>query len=415
MTRPSPSSAPSGTGTGRRVVYAWNYVEWGGAQVYFWALMREAARHAQVEVLLPVGSHPQVLATLDRMGIPYEMAFPAMDGRAAPTLRRKVARHVAKVRSELAMVRALGRRSRGEVVMHLDLAPWQSMTALWWLARRTPVLVTCHTALVRHSWWRECLWRLKFRVLARRRRFQILTSNHDARTSLARFLPAAALARVRVTYTGVNPVEIDVVRGESPDVGALRTRFRLPPHAFLVACVGQFIDRKGRWTLLEAARAVTAQRDDIGFVWLSNSAVSRADLERVEAYGLGPAFRLLTASDLGADHREVFRLLRAADVFCLPTFADGLPIALLEAMALGVPAISTPVFAIPEAITDGVTGLLVAAGDAQALARAVLALRDDPSLRARLADQGRAHVLARFDERVSAEVAWAAYARAAGW
>ena len=108
---PGTPPAVSGAASGRRVIYAWNYVEWGGAQVYFWALMREAVRHAAVEVLLPVGSHPQVLATLDRMGIPYEMAFPAMDGGAAPTLGRKIARHLAKVRSELAMVRALGRRA----------------------------------------------------------------------------------------------------------------------------------------------------------------------------------------------------------------------------------------------------------------------------------------------------------------
>ncbi len=71
----------------RRVVYAWNYVEWGGAQVYFYALMREAARHAAVEVLLPVGSHPRVLATLERLGMPYTVAFPAMDAAAAPTVR----------------------------------------------------------------------------------------------------------------------------------------------------------------------------------------------------------------------------------------------------------------------------------------------------------------------------------------
>ncbi len=196
-------------------------------------------------------------------------------------------------------------------------------------------------------------------MLGRCAGFHILTSNQDARASLARFLPAAAQARILVTYTGVNPEEIEAAREEALDVSAVRARLALPPQPFLVACVGQFVDRKGRWPFLEAARAVAARRDDIGFVWLSNSGTSRDDLARVDGYGLGTAFRLLTSADLGADHRDVLRLLRAADLFCLPTFTDGLPIALLEAMALGLPAISTPVFAIPEAITDGDTGVLV--------------------------------------------------------
>lgn len=409
------NNTPSRQLDARRVIYAWNYVEWGGAQVYFWALMREAARHAAVEVLLPEGTHPQVLTTLDGLGAPYATAFPPMDNGEAPTLVRKIARHWAKVRSELAMVRALRRRVHGEVVLHLDLAPWQSMTALWWLARRTPVFVTCHTGLARHSWWREVLWRCKFGVLARCANFNILTSNQEARASLARMLPSAALERVRVTYTGINPTEIEAVRGELIDVPALRRRWSLPPQPFLVACVGQFIDRKGRWPFLEAARQVAAARQDIGFVWLSNSGISDDDRARVEHYGLGRRFRLLTATDLGADHRDVFRLLRTANVFCLPTFTDGLPIALLEAMALGLPSISTPVYAIPEAIVDGDTGLLVPPGDATALASAIVMLKNDAVLRRDLGARGRAHVLARFDERESARRAWAAYASAAGW
>lgn len=400
---------------GRQVIYAWNYVEWGGAQVYFLALMREAARHARVSALLPFGSHPQLLAALDQAAVPYEMAFPPIDGREAATIGRKIGRHLAKVRSEVAMVRALGRRQSGETVLHVDLGPWQSMAALWWLSRRSHVFVTCHTALARGAWWREVLWRKKLGVLAGRVRFHIFASNLDARERLGRLLPPAALERIAITYTGVNPEQIDVVRHEPVDAGAVRTRFALPPRAVLVVCVGQFIDRKGRWTFLDAAREVARTRDDIGFVWISNSAPSAGDRARAEAYGLGDAFRLLTSTDIGADHLDVFRLLRATDLFCLPTFVDGLPIALLEAMALGLPVIATPVFAIPEAVVDGETGVLVVAGDAPGLARAMVALADDPARRARLAEHGRAHVIARFDERDVARIAWVHYASAAGF
>jgi glycosyltransferase involved in cell wall biosynthesis len=73
------------------------------------------------------------------------------------------------------------------------------------------------------------------------------------------------------------------------------------------------------------------------------------------------------------------------------------------------------VFAIPEAVIDDETGVLVAAGDASGLAAAMSALADDPARRARLAEHGRAHVIARFDERDAARIAWAHYASAAGW
>lgn len=394
-----------------RVVYSWNYLEWGGAQVHAMALMREAMAHVPVSAVLPHGSDPALLAALDGLGVAYTLAFPAADTRPAPTLARKLARHAAKIRSERAMVAALRRLAGPGVVFHVDLAPWQSALALAALARRSHVFMTCHNALPIGSWWRERLWRAKFAGLARAPSLHLFASNVDARRSLTRFLGEAAAARVAITYTGIDPVDIEAVRGEPADP-ALRARFGLPARRLLVACVGQFIDRKGRWTFLDAARRLAA-RGDVGFVWISNSEPGDADRARAAAYGLGGAFRLVTAAEVGPDRRDLFRLVRLADVFCLPTHVDGLPLALLEAMALGVPAVSTPVFAIPEAIVDGETGRLVPAGDPEALAAVLGALLDDCTLRQTLGERGRAHVVASFDERASARIAWAAYAAAA--
>jgi glycosyltransferase involved in cell wall biosynthesis len=101
-----------------------------------------------------------------------------------------------------------------------------------------------------------------------------------------------------------------------------------------------------------------------------------------------------------------------ADIFALPSYVEGLPIALLEAMALGLPCVPTNVYAIPEAIRDGETGLLVERGDPRALAKAILALRDDRDLRLRLGEKGREHVLNQFDERTAAACAIQAYREA---
>ena len=81
-----------------------------------------------------------------------------------------------------------------------------------------------------------------------------------------------------------------------------------------------------------------------------------------------------------------------ADVFVLPSYAEGLPMALLEAMAWGLPAICTPVGSIPKQVHDGVEGFLVQPGDVAHLARAIERIVGDDALRARMAVAARATV-----------------------
>jgi glycosyltransferase involved in cell wall biosynthesis len=89
--------------------------------------------------------------------------------------------------------------------------------------------------------------------------------------------------------------------------------------------------------------------------------------------------------------------------YCLPCVPapdgdiDGLPQMLMEAMACGLPAVSTDLVGIPDLVRDGETGLLAPPGDAEALAAALARLAADPDLAARLAAAGRAHVEAAFD------------------
>ncbi len=92
---------------------------------------------------------------------------------------------------------------------------------------------------------------------------------------------------------------------------------------------------------------------------------------------------------------QAWRLLAESGIFLLPSRMEGLPVAILEAMAIGATVITTPVGAITDAIEDGVTGLLVPPGDAPALAAAIARLLRDPALRARLAGAARQ----RFEER----------------
>jgi glycosyltransferase involved in cell wall biosynthesis len=95
--------------------------------------------------------------------------------------------------------------------------------------------------------------------------------------------------------------------------------------------------------------------------------------------------------------------MHGGDVYCLPCVwasdddVDGLPQMLMEAMACGLPAISTRLVGIPDLILHEETGLLVEPKQAEPLADALVRLRDDPALAARLSTRGRERVLAVFD------------------
>jgi colanic acid/amylovoran biosynthesis glycosyltransferase len=100
---------------------------------------------------------------------------------------------------------------------------------------------------------------------------------------------------------------------------------------------------------------------------------------------------------------EIPDFLEGGDVYCLPCVwasdndVDGLPMMLMEAMACGLPAVSTDLVGIPDLIVDGKTGLLVPPEDAEALADVLQHLAGTPELADRLAAAGRAHVVEHFD------------------
>ena len=107
-----------------------------------------------------------------------------------------------------------------------------------------------------------------------------------------------------------------------------------------------------------------------------------------------PGIRWLGPSD---DMPSVYA---RADAVVLPSYREGMPRSLLEAAAMGLPAVATDVPGCREVVTHGVDGLLVPPKDAAALAAAIARLHDNPHLRTRLARAARAKALAHFDERI---------------
>lgn len=394
----------------RRLIFGWNYVEWGGAQVYFLAIMKLAKEDWDVRVILPSNSLPDILGYLDQLGIPYEFIPASSDARPAPTIKRKIERQFSRVRAQLHMYRQVKKYDLKESILHIELAPWQDWIFLTALAMRgANVFVTMHNFLPRFPAWREVVWKARLQWVSRLPRFRIFASNHDTRNRLKGWVSEAFREHVPVTYTCINPPEIEAVLAEEINKASVRREFGIDERDFVVVTVGQFVDRKGRWVLLEAAKEVVRTDGNVTFVWVMPKLPEESDLSRIESYGLGSKLRLVRSGDIGKSRHEILSFVRSADAFALPSYVEGLPIALLEAMALGLPSISTNVYAIPEALKHRETGLLIEPGDSSALASSIFELKGSEEIRHRLGGAGREFVMKNFDERVASRIAIEAY------
>lgn len=170
-----------------------------------------------------------------------------------------------------------------------------------------------------------------------------------------------------------------------------------------IVAVGRLVEKKGFDDLVEACAVLAERGLEFECLVIGQGPLAGPLAELVERHGLGSRVRLLGPRP----QEETRRLLATASVFAAPCRVaedgdrDGVPTTLLEALALGVPSISTDVTGIPEVIVDGATGLVVPERDPKALADAIARLFDDRSLGRDLSLGGRALVEERFDARAN--------------
>ncbi|MFN2500502.1 MAG: glycosyltransferase family 4 protein [Pyrinomonadaceae bacterium] len=397
----------------RRIIFCWTYLQWGGAQIYFLGIIKEAVKQFDVTVVLPRDSSPELVGYIHEIGVKTSFMDHHWDNLPAASLRHRIQRQWGRILSEVKTLRHLrGLGLRGTVV-HIDVPPWQSwqpLTAL--VVQGANVFVTLHNALARSTRWRKIIWKLRLHFLARLPRFNVFTANEDTKNKFRDFFPSHFWDRIKVVRAGIDPGDIERATAASADQNHLRKQHGLDPTKFIVLCLGQFVDRKGRWVFLEAAKQVTSQVSDVQFVWVAPKPPTDAESARKQEYGLDENFRLLLSPSIGSTRLDILSFYRVADLFVLPSLVEGLPIALLEAMAMGVPAVSTNINAIPEAITDGETGILVNPNDAETLADQIIRLKNNEPFRNALGVKGREYVLNRFDERGAARAAISEYERA---
>ncbi len=247
---------------------------------------------------------------------------------------------------------------------------------------RVPVIISSQRDLAHLD-----LYRTRRRVWLRRLQnlsTAVLTNANAVRDAVAAEKHIAA-GKIRVIYNGV-----DLERFGTKT----RDRSWLAPNAeqekWVVLVGNMHSDVKGHPCLIAAAEAVAREFPGVRFV-LAGDGEQRQNFEQqVAQLGLQNNFLFLGRRD------DVPRLLASCDIAVLPSKAEGLPNAVLEYLAVGLPTVASRVGGNAEIVQDGKTGLLVPPDDSSALAEALLRLLRDPGFAVNLGNRGREYVTSEF-------------------
>jgi glycosyltransferase involved in cell wall biosynthesis len=224
----------------------------------------------------------------------------------------------------------------------------------------------------------------------------VLFTQAEEDAATARRLGLCKGGVIEAIGNGVDPMRFHPPTDHGAERAATRQSLDTPDDAMVVMVVGRLVAEKGYPELLKAMAGLDAILWVVGERLPSDHAKGIAgEIDGALADpALGPRLRLLGARD------DVPTLLRAADIYTLPSHREGMPRSIIEAMMSGLPVVATDIRGAREEVVDGATGRLVPVADVAALAGALGALSDDPALRARFGAAGRERALAFYDEKV---------------
>lgn len=348
---------------------------WAGAEVQVVTLLRQLARREDLQIYAVVLNPGRVADELRNCGVEVEVA-PENQGFWR-TLNR-------------------GRRflhNKGVRIVHSHRYKENLLAALLASWCRIPIVVrTQHGQPEPYPRWKrpkQGLIQWVDRRIARYATDRIISVSNELRTHLVRSVDAS---RVVTIHNGVDPDE--VFSGLS--VREAKRRLAIPEHCPVIGTVGRVVPVKRLDLFLDAAERVSQALPEARFVVVGEGPERtrlqhRADQSKVRE----------RVSFLG--HRDdIYDVLRAFDLFLMCSDHEGLPMALLETLHLGVPVVARGIGGVREVMEHGVNGLLVDSDQAPALAEACLRVLQEDGLRSRLADAGRRAVNERFHVAMTA-------------
>lgn len=214
-------------------------------------------------------------------------------------------------------------------------------------------------------------------------RFVVCVSDFT-RSQLMALTDDAHWDKLHVVHCGIDPEQFAPPETARPIDGPLR-----------LLTVGRLDNMKGVSILIDAV-AELHRRGTAVELTVVGDGPKREDLERL-AQRAGVGDHVTWTGSVGQD--AIRARYYAADVFCLPSFAEGIPVVLMEAMSTEMPVVANNITGIPELVEHGVSGILLRPGRTDLLVDALQALAADPSLRARMGEAGRERVRRDFESR----------------
>ncbi|MCW5591130.1 MAG: glycosyltransferase family 4 protein [Burkholderiales bacterium] len=344
-----------------RILHTESSLGWGGQEIRILTEARGVARRGH-EVTLAAPEESRIFQAAPGYGL---------EAVAVPIARKSFA-------GLHAMVKLLKARRLDVVNTHSSTDSWLTAAALCCLHRNLPVVRTRHiSAPVPRNLFTRWLYRDACR--------RVVTTGERLRLQVMEEAGAEANHVISI------PTGIDLERFRPGEPAKARAALGLDPQGPLIGIVATLRSWKGHRYLLEAFAGLAGRGARLVVV---GDGPQREALEAL-ARELGIADRVRFAGN----QSDVAPWLQSLDLFCLPSYAnEGVPQALMQAMACGLPVISTPVGSIAEIVQDGDTGRLVQPEDAAALRAAIESLLADGPLRSRLATNARSAALQRFGE-----------------
>ena len=281
------------------------------------------------------------------------------------------------------MMGLLRNREFDVVNTHSSTDSWLASVACALLRRCPPIVRTRHISA-------PVPGNFSTRWLYRSATARIVTTGERLREQVIRETGVAADRVVSI------PTGIDLDRYRPGDAGAARARLGLDPAGTVIGIVATLRSWKGHRYLFQAFSRLPDREARLVVV---------GDGPQREALGILAGELDIASRVLFTGNREdVEACLPAFDLFCLPSYAnEGVPQALMQAMACGLPVVTTPVGSIDEIVEDGVTGVMVKPEDADSLLAAIGSLLADGDRRRSLARGARERALQRFGEDRMAE------------
>ncbi len=283
-------------------------------------------------------------------------------------------------------LRAFLRRERVDLVHAHQYAPFFYATAARIPGGRTPVLMTEHGRTFPDYPRPKRMLANRFLLGRRDRVVGVGLAVRDALIAHEGMPPR----RVGVIYNGV---DLPAYRAAPRARADVRRELGLRPDDLAIFQVARLDPLKDHATAIRTMAHLARRRPEARLILVGEGPEGPAIRDLVRGHDLGEHVRFL---GLRAD---VPRLLPAADVCLLTSLSEGIPLVLIEAMAAGLPVVSTRVGGVPEVVEDGRTGLLAPPAGPDALAAAILKLAADPALRESMGLAGRERAVALFSER----------------